>query len=141
MNNRVAVCEKWYKAFEQRQLSALMALFGSNPVVVVGAGGSGRAVSYSGTFTGRKQVREYYKMRFEYGDGTDSDPQKPKDTRRPIRPYCGVVRPPIEIDPWVMFSGIIRDHPNVSEYDGPFLHVFRFEAQELIASLEMFLVP
>jgi hypothetical protein len=72
----------------------------------------------------------------------DDQADQPLDPHRPARPYCGIVRPPCEFGPWVVFQGTIKDEPDISPYEGPFLHVFRFANDELkIASLEMFLAP
>jgi SnoaL-like domain len=132
----VGVCEDWYKAFDSRDLDKLMGLFTAHPIVVIGSGGSHSTVPYHGSFEGYSAVRRYYKLRFAEAAGT-SNPGA-------IRPYCAISRPPCVFDPWVVFSGKIQDHPEISPYGGTFLHVFRFgrgdEALK-IAALEMFLDP
>ncbi len=142
VSERTDVCKQWYSAFDERNLDALMALFNSDPVVVVGAGGSERAVPYGGVFKGEREVRRYYARRFAYESEAANDPAAPIDPKRRIRPFCGMAPGPLELGPWVIFSGDIRDHADVSKYDGPFLHVFRFDPSYLkIASLDMFLTP
>lgn len=142
MSERTDLCRRWYKCFDGRQLEALMALFGADPMVVVGAGASHRVVPYAGVYRGEREVRNYYTSRFEQEENNGKGSEKSIPSGRPIRPFCGMVLEPLEFGPWVVFRGDIEDHPNVSKYKGPFLHVFRFEEDQLkIASLEMFLAP
>jgi hypothetical protein len=139
-SERVSVCSEWYKAFGSRQLDKLMSLFTRRPVVVVGAGNSRHLVPYAGTYEGEHNVRWYYKARFEEKTEVEKKQTEPLDPNRTVRPFCGDIVRPCEIGPWVIYSGNIKDHADLSPYEGQYLHVFRFAPNEpKIASLEMFL--
>ena len=132
--DNIALCRKWYSAFDSGDLDALMALFTENAVVVVGAGGSSSAVDYSGTYVGKDAIKAYYKSRIESRN----------NPRGLIRPFCGFLGSGVEYGPWVMFWGQIVDRQNdgPESYRGAYLHVWTIDVgQRLISSLEMFLDP
>lgn len=141
-SNNVAVCRAWYAAFHRRRLDQVMELFIAHPRVVIGAGGSVHCAPYAGTYDGPEEVRGYYERRFGHMTKAEQAATDPVDPNRPMRTRCGLVKDPCEFGPWVIFSGDIKDEPEESPYEGPFLHVFRFAPNETkIACLEMFLVP
>jgi hypothetical protein len=124
---------------DARDLNALMALFTHDPIVVViGAGNSHRSVPYSGRYEGTDAVKDFYSRRFSQFVAAPGTLGKSG-----IRNDCGYQRSPrLQFENWVVITGCIKDHPDISPYKGPFLHVFRFSPDyPLIASLEMFLEP
>jgi hypothetical protein len=128
-SNNVSLCRKWCAAFDRHALDAVMALFTDDAVVVVGAGGSGSAIDYSGVFTGSDEIREYYEKRF----ATDDSPVGQ------LKPFCAMVPGDhAEIGQWVMFWGAIHR----ARYNGNFLHIWTVDAtQDKLSRLEMYLDP
>lgn len=139
---RAKVCKAWYAAFRYRRLDALMELFDDNPRVSIGAGGTRKAVPYAGTFEGRDNVRWYYHSRFEQQSDADKAATEPLDPEREMRPFCMIEKLPCECSNWVVYCAQMEDHAGISNYKGPYLHVFGFRGDGLkIASLDMFFSP
>ena len=128
-SKNVELCIEWYRAFDRRDIDALMALFTDDAVVVVGAGGSASAVNYSGTFTGSDEIRSYYTTRF-------ATPDNPHGA---VKPFCGFVPNNYkEVGRWVIYWGsIVRSH-----YNGNYLHVWTVDPKrEQLDRLDMYLEP
>ena len=139
---RIQVCKEWYAAFRHRRLDALMELFNEHPRVSIGAGGSGKAAPYAGTFEGRENVRWYYQKRFEQQSDADRAATEPLNPERDMRPLCMIEKLPFECCDWVVFCAQMEDHKGISNYKGAYLHVFGFRGTELkIASLDMYFSP
>jgi hypothetical protein len=133
MGRNLDVVNKWYTDFHGGYIDPVVSVYASDAVLTVGAGDSGGAVPYGGRFVGTDQIRNYYAWRFS---------MRTLKSGGMIRPFCGIAAGGFEKEfgPWVIVGGKIEDaHSDHSSiYNGPFLHVWSFDAGGSVTSLSMF---
>lgn len=125
----LSLAKEWLMAFRAKDVDTMMRLFTDDIVVTLGAGGSGAAASYTGTFSGKERLSRFYSARF-------SDPALP------ARVACGIEwERALEHGDFVMIPGNITDRilaTGETIFDGKVILAFTIRSGR-ISAFEMFM--